>query len=126
VGIENVTWKQLRSRVQRVYDSMLASGVQEGDRVAAVTSNSVDAIAICLAALAIGAIYSSASPDLGTKAIVDRFKQIAPKLIFADNGFLCWQATQSRSTHRGMVTATGQGNTGHRSCGAPLLPYCRQ
>jgi acyl-coenzyme A synthetase/AMP-(fatty) acid ligase len=67
---------------------MLGEGIQEGDRVPAVISNSVDAIVICLAALSIGALYSSASPDLGSQAIVDRFVQIKPKLIFADNGFV--------------------------------------
>lgn len=86
-GVEHVTWEELNSRVGRVYDAMIASGVRQGDRIAAVISNSVDAIAICLATLAIGAIYSSASPDLGAQAIVDRFQQISPKLIFADDGY---------------------------------------
>ena len=66
---------------------MVSTGVEEGDRIAAVISNSVDAIVLCLAALSLGAIFSSASPDLGTQAIVDRFSQIKPKLIFADNAF---------------------------------------
>jgi acetoacetyl-CoA synthetase len=86
-GVENVTWGQLRLRTERVCDAMAGAGVRQGDRVAAAISNSVDAIVICLAALSIGAIFSSAAPELGSKAIFDRFVQIKPKLIFADNAY---------------------------------------
>lgn len=87
-NFEAVTRKALRERVRKVYNAMLACGVGAGDRVAAVISNSVDAITICLATLSLGAIWSSSSPDMGPKAIVDRYTQIKPKLIFADSGYI--------------------------------------
>lgn len=87
-GIEKVTWGDLRSRTRVVRDAMVNSGVQAGDVVASVISNSIDAIVICLAALSIGALWSSASPELGVDAIVDRYAQVSPKLIFADDGYI--------------------------------------
>jgi acetoacetyl-CoA synthetase len=68
-------------------EAMVSHGVQTEDVVAAVISNSVDAMVICLAALSIGAIWSSASCELGTEAIVERFSQVNPKLVFADDAY---------------------------------------
>ena len=56
--------------------------------VAAVITNSVEAMVICLAALSIGALWSSSSPDLGPEAICGRYGQIDPKLVFADDSYL--------------------------------------
>ncbi|KAJ5060426.1 acetoacetyl-synthase [Bipolaris maydis] len=87
-GIEEVTWGDLRVRVKRTRDAMTNSGVRSGDVVAAVITNSVDAMVICLAALAIGAIWSSSSPDLGPDAIYGRYGQVDPKLVFADDSYV--------------------------------------
>lgn len=87
-GIEQVTWGSLRDRTERVHDALVALGVVKGDIIAGVISNSVDAIVLCLATLAIGATWSSVSPDLGSQTILDRFLQIKPKLVFADDGFV--------------------------------------
>jgi acetoacetyl-CoA synthetase len=67
---------------------MVKSGVQEGDVIAAVMSNSVDTMVFCLAALSIGAIWSAASCEMGVEAIVDRYFQVKPKIIFADDGYV--------------------------------------
>ncbi|PTD02514.1 hypothetical protein HYE67_002964 [Fusarium culmorum] len=87
-GIEQVTWGDLRERVKRIRDAMLNSGIRSGDVVAAVITNSVDAMVICLAALSIGAIWSSSSPDLGPDAIYGRYSQADPKLVFADDSYV--------------------------------------
>lgn len=87
-GIEQVTWASLRGRTEKVYDALVASGLVKDDIVASVVSNSVDAMVLCLATLAIGATWSSVSPDLGSQTILDRFLQIKPKFVFADDGFV--------------------------------------
>ena len=69
-------------------DAMISHGVEKGDVIAAVISNSVDAMVICLAALSIGAVWSSASCELGVEPIIERFSQVHPKLIFADDGYI--------------------------------------
>ncbi|KAM5343857.1 hypothetical protein ACJ41O_012394 [Fusarium nematophilum] len=86
-GMEEVTWRDLRNQVRRLRDAMLNSGVRQGDVIAAVVTNSVNAIVICLAALSIGAVMSSSSPDLGRDAIVDRYGQVDPTAVFADDGY---------------------------------------
>lgn len=87
-GVEKVTWRDLRERIRRIRSAMVNSGVVAGDVVAAVISNSVDAMAISLAALSLGAVWSSSSCDLGTTGITDRYRQVNPKMIFADNGYV--------------------------------------
>ncbi|KAH7211283.1 hypothetical protein BKA60DRAFT_523600 [Fusarium oxysporum] len=86
--VEKVTWASLRERVRKLRSALVNSGVVAGDVVAAVISNSVDAIAICLAALSVGALWSSTSCDMGVGGIVDRYSQIRPKIIFADQGYV--------------------------------------
>ncbi|KAH6871223.1 acetoacetyl-synthase [Thelonectria olida] len=87
-GIERVTWQELREQVRTVCDAMINSGIVSGDIIAAVISNSVHAIVLCLATLSLGAIWSSTSPDLGPDGIVDRYIQVNPKIIFADDGYI--------------------------------------
>ncbi|KAH8896919.1 acetoacetyl-synthase [Thozetella sp. PMI_491] len=86
-GVEKVTWRDLRDRVRTIRSAMIHSGIVAGDVIAAVISNSVNSIAICLATLSIGAIWSSSSPDLGPEAICDRYGQAEPRMIFADDGY---------------------------------------
>ncbi|KAM6521754.1 hypothetical protein FALCPG4_011460 [Fusarium falciforme] len=87
-GIETVTWGELKERTRRVRGAMINSGVVAGDVIAAIISNSVDAMAIALAALSIGAVWSSSSCDLGVAGIVDRYSQASLKLVFADDGYI--------------------------------------
>ncbi|CAG9988760.1 unnamed protein product [Clonostachys byssicola] len=83
--IRNVTWRELRDDVAKVAGAMVASGVKEGDRIAAVISNRLETIVICLAALSIGAIWSSSSPDMGVDGVLSRLTQIRPKLVFCES-----------------------------------------
>jgi acetoacetyl-CoA synthetase len=52
---------------------------------AAVITNSVTAVVIALAAASIGAIFSSTATDMGTSGILDRCRQIRPKILFASS-----------------------------------------
>src|SRR5205823_2520791 len=63
------------------------SGVKPGDRIAAVIANVPEAIVGALAAAAIGAVWSSCSPDFGVRGILDRFGQIEPVAIIAVDGY---------------------------------------
>ena len=55
--------------------------IKEKDRVAAYTANQIETVESFLATSAIGAIWSSCSPDFGTQGVVERFSQIRPKLL---------------------------------------------
>ena len=50
-------------------------------------SNVPEAVIAMLATTAIGAIWTSCSPDFGYQGIIDRFGQTKPKVLFAVNGY---------------------------------------
>jgi len=62
-------------------------GVVPGDRVAAYLPNSPHAIIAMLATASIGAIWTSCGPDFGTRGVLDRFAQLAPKVLFCVDGY---------------------------------------
>lgn len=82
---EQVTWKQLRGRVQQCTSALVYLGVQKGDRVAGYLANHTNALVAMLSAASIGAIWTAVSPDTGVHAVLDRMQQIDPALLFSDN-----------------------------------------
>lgn len=81
---ESVTWKALRERVHACQSGMQAHGIKSGDRIAGYVGNHVNALVIMLAATSLGAIWTGVSPDSGVSMVLDRLKQIQPRLLFAD------------------------------------------
>ena len=77
----------LATLAARVAAALRDAGVRPGDRVAAYVPNIPEAIAAMLGAASIGAIWSSCSPDFGVAGVVDRFGQIAPRLLLAVDGY---------------------------------------
>ena len=82
-----ISYKELRDTVARIADGLRAAGVVAGDRVAAYMPNLPETMMAMLAAASIGATWSSCSPDFGVHGIVDRFGQIAPKVLFTADGY---------------------------------------
>jgi acetoacetyl-CoA synthetase len=76
------TRAQMRREVARIQHGLRAAGVVPGDRVAGVVSNGAEALIAMLAATGLGAVWASCSPDFGAQAVLDRFSQIEPKVIF--------------------------------------------
>lgn len=60
--------------------------MRKGDRVAGVLGNSIHAVTLVLATASIGAVYSSTATDMGVSGILDRLRQILPKVVLFDNG----------------------------------------
>ena len=85
---ELVTWKELRERVRQCTAALRAVGVKSGDRVAGYLANHTNALVAMLGATSIGAIWTSVSPDTGVHAVLDRFIQIQPKVLFTDNAVM--------------------------------------
>lgn len=83
-----ISYKQLHELVARVADGLKAAGVVAGDRVAGYLPNIPEAIIAMLAATSLGAIWSSCSPDFGVHGVLDRFGQIAPKVLFTADGYI--------------------------------------
>ncbi|KAI8717757.1 hypothetical protein NCS52_00852700 [Fusarium sp. LHS14.1] len=80
------SWAELREAVRRCSNALRAAGLKPNDVVAGFVSNHVEALVAMLGAAAIGAIWTGISPDNGVSAVLDRLNQIAPKVLFADNG----------------------------------------
>ena len=78
-----VTGGELRERTAALAGALDAFGVRPGDRVAAWLPNGPEAIVSMLAATARGAVFSSCSPDFGARGVVERFGQIAPRVLVA-------------------------------------------
>lgn len=81
-------YRQLFAEVARVAAGLKALGVTQGDRVAGFLPNLPETVIAMLAATSLGAIWSSCSPDFGVPALLDRFGQIAPKVLFAADGYI--------------------------------------
>jgi acetoacetyl-CoA synthetase len=87
-GLERlVSHGELRNLVGRVRAGLLRLGVTRGDRVVALMPNCVETLAAFLAVASLGAIWSSCSPDFGTRAVHDRFAQLEPSVFLAVDGY---------------------------------------
>ncbi len=56
-------------------------GVGVGDRVAAFLPNGGEALIAFLATASLGAVWSSCAPEFGVSSVLDRFRQIEPKVL---------------------------------------------
>ncbi len=82
-----LTFNEVYDQVSRTAQALAAMGVTKGDRVAGFMPNMPETIIAMLATTSLGAIWSSCSPDFGVKGLLDRFGQIAPKVLFAGDGY---------------------------------------
>ena len=81
-----LSWPDLRRQVAALALHLKAQGVGRGDRVAAYLPNIPEAMVALLATASLGAVWSICAPDMGTNAVLDRFRQIAPKALIAVDG----------------------------------------
>lgn len=82
----SLSYNELHTQVCRLAYQLKNLGVNIGDRVAGYLPNRPETIIAMLATTAIGAIWSSCSPDFGYHGVFDRFQQITPKILFACDG----------------------------------------
>jgi acetoacetyl-CoA synthetase len=82
-----VSWAELERTVGSIAAALRAFGVVQGDRVVSYMPNIPETVAAFLATASLGAIWSSCSPDMGSGAVLDRFRQIEPKVLFAVDGY---------------------------------------
>lgn len=85
--LREVSWGKLYEDTLAIQQTLKKLGVQKGDRVVSYSANNYETVVAFLATASIGAIWSSASPDFGTQSVIDRFKQIEPKVMFTVDGY---------------------------------------
>ncbi len=99
------SYGQLHAQVSRAAQAMRAAGLKPGDRVAAFIPNMPETCVLALAAISVGAVWSSCSPDFGTDGVLDRFGQTAPKLLFCADGYLYNGKTHGSIARVGEIVA---------------------
>ncbi len=86
-AMTQLSWRDMRHQITAVANTLRALGVQPGDRVAAYLPNIPETAIAFFACASIGAIWSSCSPDMGSASVLDRFRQIDPKVLFVVDGY---------------------------------------
>jgi len=81
------TFATLRREVSRVRAGLVRLGVTKGDRVAGLVPNRPETVALFLATASLGAIWSSSAPEFGVASILDRFRQIEPRVFVTVDGY---------------------------------------
>ena len=82
-----VSHAQLCAQVTRFATALRNAGIRPGDRVAGYLPNVPEAIAAALGAAAVGAVWTSCSPDFGVQGVLDRFGQIAPRVLVTTDAY---------------------------------------
>ena len=79
--LAQLSWQQLGAQVRQVATQFRALGLQPGDRVVSYLPNVPETTVAMLATLAIGAVWSAAAPEFGTRTVIERFAQIGDGLL---------------------------------------------
>nr|WP_285890932.1 acetoacetate--CoA ligase [Mesobacillus maritimus] len=84
---QELTWAELKKMTAAIAAYLKDAGIKPGDRVVAYAPNIPETVAAFLACASIGAVWSSCAPEFGIKSVIDRFKQIEPKVLFTVDGY---------------------------------------
>lgn len=82
-----LTYAQLYESVARLAAQIRADGVVAGDTIVGFMPNIAETVIAMLATASIGALWSSCSPDFGYDGVLERFGQVAPRMLFATDGY---------------------------------------
>ena len=85
--LAHMDWRDLGRQVRIVATQLRAMGVGPGDRVVSYMPNIPETVVAMMATVAIGAVWSSAAIEFGVRTVIDRFHQIAPKVLLAADGY---------------------------------------
>ncbi|MBI5317913.1 acetoacetate--CoA ligase [Bradyrhizobium sp.] len=94
-----LSWGDLCARVLRLATSLRQLGIGKGDPVVSYMPNIPETVIAMLATISIGAVWASAATEFGTSAVIDRFAQMRPKVLFAVDGYRFNGKDYDRTTH---------------------------
>jgi acetoacetyl-CoA synthetase len=87
VPVTALSWDELGPAVRALATRLRVLGVRPGDRVASTLPNVPEAVIAMLAVTAVGAIWTSVSPDFGWRGMLDRFRQLEPVVLVCTGGY---------------------------------------
>ncbi len=79
---EERSWRQLNLNTSKILKFLKRINIKKGDRIAAYMPNTIETVEAFIATTSLGCIWSSCSPDFGSKGVIERFSQINPKVLF--------------------------------------------
>ena len=85
--LAQMSWQELGRQVRVLATRLRALGIKPGDRIVSYMPNVPETTVAMIATMAVGAVWSSAAPEFGTKTVIERFAQIEPDLIFVCDGY---------------------------------------
>ena len=84
---EKRSWSELNQNVSKIIEQLKDLNIKKKDRIVAYMPNIIETVEAFIASVSLGAIWSSCSPDFGTKGVIERFSQINPKVLFITNEY---------------------------------------
>ncbi len=81
------TWRKLNQNVSKIITFLKKNKIKKKDRVVAYMPNTIETVEAFISSVSVGAIWSSCSPDFGTRGVIERFSQIKPKILFVTNEY---------------------------------------
>ncbi len=84
---EERSWAELNRNTAKLFKFFKNINIKKKDRIVAYMPNTIETVEAFIAATSIGAIWSSCSPDFGSKGVIERFSQINPKLLFISDQY---------------------------------------
>ncbi|MBA3296921.1 MAG: acetoacetate--CoA ligase [Acidobacteria bacterium] len=118
---QTVSHNGLRADVARFAAALRATGVKPGDRVAGYVPNMPHTMIAALGAAAMGAVWSSCSPDFGVQGVHDRFGQIEPRVLVTSDGY--FYAGRTHDLRQKLVDVLGRLPTVER---VVVIPYVEE
>ncbi|MBX3253846.1 MAG: acetoacetate--CoA ligase [Chitinophagaceae bacterium] len=85
--LTSITWQELEQKTAALQQFFLRQGIRPGDRIAGYLPCIPEATICLLAALSLGAVWTSCSPDFGSGSVMDRFQQVEPSVLIAVDGY---------------------------------------
>ncbi|MCS7280593.1 MAG: acetoacetate--CoA ligase [Desulfobacterota bacterium] len=87
-GKRTTTYKDLYKEVAKLANAYKEEGIERKDRIVAYIPNVIEAAVGMLAASTVGAIWASCGPELGPDAVIDRFKELEPKILITADAYI--------------------------------------
>lgn len=95
--VKHISWAELEASTATLAATLREWGTVPGDRVASYMPNLPETLIAFLACASVGAVWSSCAPDMGAPVVLDRLRQIEPKVLFATDSYSYNGKTHDRS-----------------------------
>lgn len=79
---KKISYRELFFAVANLAENLKSVGLKSGDRVAGFVTNRMETVIAMLASASLGAIWTACGPEFGFDALIERFSQSEPTVLF--------------------------------------------